>query len=234
MRTLLNNLLKLAWGGFLLFTSMYCLLAFLPYTHYALIKAPPYAWLTWLVQYHAAMYWFLLLTAILASWPGRRLGQTIFFTALILGGGWLAWRPLLPALENNWTSYQWSLVALLPLAIAAAAKVRSTWPRMDIHLEEDALIGYSSAALAALGAALISATAVLIQQHAETGLWALNATALRLTGWSAISHVVVALVVVSIVNLITLVAAKYRHGASLRRVLLAVLVWIAVWAAVSR
>ena len=42
MRLWVNLLLKLSWGTYLLLTSLYCLLAFLPYTYCALIKAPPY------------------------------------------------------------------------------------------------------------------------------------------------------------------------------------------------
>ena len=44
-------LFKLLWTGFLLLTSLYCLLTFLPYTYAALIKAPAYDWMPWFVGY---------------------------------------------------------------------------------------------------------------------------------------------------------------------------------------
>jgi len=36
----MNTLLRLASGAYFVVTSLYCLLAFLPYTFYFLIKAP--------------------------------------------------------------------------------------------------------------------------------------------------------------------------------------------------
>jgi hypothetical protein len=37
----------LIWGLYLVLASIYCLLAFLPDTYFALIKAPAYAWMPW-------------------------------------------------------------------------------------------------------------------------------------------------------------------------------------------
>jgi hypothetical protein len=235
LRILFTTLLKLACAGFLFFTSVYCLLAFLPYTYYALIKAPPYSWMTWLVRHYAAIYWALLPAALIAYWPGRSSrAHIIFFGILVLGGGWLTWRPFLPALENDWPAYSWSLIALLPIAVAAAADGMSFWPRLKKGIAGNSCFGYSNAVLAAIAAALISATGALIYRHGETRQWSLSAPDLELTGWSAVSHVVVAMIVVSIVNLTTLVAARHRHGAGLRSLLLALLVGIAAWRAVSR
>src|ERR1051326_2508103 len=54
---ILSMLLRFVWGGFLLFSSIYCLLAFLPFTYSALIKAPPYDWIPWFVNHYSALYW---------------------------------------------------------------------------------------------------------------------------------------------------------------------------------
>ena len=42
MRVVFTVTMRILWGAYLLLTSFYCLLAFLPYTYYALIKAPCY------------------------------------------------------------------------------------------------------------------------------------------------------------------------------------------------
>jgi hypothetical protein len=227
--------LKLAGASFLFFTSLYCLLTFLPYTYYALIKAPPYAWMTWLVGHYAMVYWALWTAAVVAYWPlrGSR-SKTAFFLILGLGGVWLTWRPFLPTLENNWWAYQGSLIALLPMAAAAAADVIGFWPRLEQEIAGDDLLEYSSAVLAALAVALVSALGTLIYGQAETRQWGLSAADLELAGWSAVCHVVVAIIAVSVVNLITLAAARHRRGAGLRRLLLAALVWMAAWHAVAR
>ena len=235
MRIYCTTLLRLAGASFLFFTSVYCLLAFLPYTYYALIKASPYSWMTWLVQHYAATYWVLLSATVVAYWPQRSLqAKTVFFGMLALGGIWLTWHPVLPALENDWSAYQWSLVALLPIVAATALDVMSLGPKLENEIAGDCLLGYSSAVVAAVAVALISAAATLIYAHGETRQWSFGAADLELMGWSAVSHVVVAILVISIVNLTTLVAAKHKNGAGLRRVLLALLVWFAAWRAVSR
>jgi hypothetical protein len=47
LRLVLNTLLRLVSGIDFVLTSIYCLLAFLPYTFFFLIKAPPYSWMPW-------------------------------------------------------------------------------------------------------------------------------------------------------------------------------------------
>ena len=53
MRVWLNTLLRVAAGMYFVVTSLYCLLAFLPYTYAAFIKTPPYAWMPWLAHHQA-------------------------------------------------------------------------------------------------------------------------------------------------------------------------------------
>jgi hypothetical protein len=47
LRLVLNTLLRIVSGIYFVLTSIYCLLAFLPYTFFFLIKAPPYSWMPW-------------------------------------------------------------------------------------------------------------------------------------------------------------------------------------------
>ena len=66
MRSWAATFLKLIWGIFLVLTSIYCLLAFLPYTYFALIKAPAYSWMPWFAHHHRPLYWLALLAAAIA------------------------------------------------------------------------------------------------------------------------------------------------------------------------
>jgi hypothetical protein len=70
LRPWLFTALKLLWGIYLLLTSFYCLLAFLPYTYFALIKAPPYDWMPWFAHHQAALYFLALAGVAIAEWPG--------------------------------------------------------------------------------------------------------------------------------------------------------------------
>ena len=64
MRLWINTLLRLLVGMYFVLTSIYCLLAFLPYTFYFLIKAPPYAWMPWFVRHQAGLYWIASAAAL--------------------------------------------------------------------------------------------------------------------------------------------------------------------------
>ena len=64
--------LKGLWGVYWTLTSLYCLLAYMPYTYCALIKAPPYAWMVWFVHYHVTLFWLALLAAAFAFYPQRK------------------------------------------------------------------------------------------------------------------------------------------------------------------
>src|SRR5712675_2141396 len=112
--------LKLVWAAYLLLTSVYCLLAYLPYTYYALIKAPPNAWMPWFVAHHIEIYWSLLLCAAGAYWSQKGTRRfAIFFGASTLGGILLAFRPFLPELKSDVSAYAWSIAPLIPIALIA-------------------------------------------------------------------------------------------------------------------
>ena len=103
------------WGIYLVLTSIYCLLAFLPYTYFALIKAPAYSWMPWFARHHRPLYWLVLLAAAVASRIGKKTrADAWLFGALAFAGIYLAARPFMPTLQNNWAAYWWSLIALPP------------------------------------------------------------------------------------------------------------------------
>ena len=72
LRLWLNSLLRLVSGTYFALTSLYCLLAFLPYTYCSFIKAPPYAWMPGFTHHQAALYWLAVAAATLANWPVRQ------------------------------------------------------------------------------------------------------------------------------------------------------------------
>src|SRR5271168_2642545 len=119
LRLWLNTLLKVAVGIYFVVTSLYCLLAFLPYTFCAFIKTPPYAWMPWLAHHQAALYWAAIAAAIASSsqlWLDRpRDKRTIVGIGLLAAGGaYLSLKPFLPTLQSNNAAYEFSLIALLP------------------------------------------------------------------------------------------------------------------------
>src|SRR5437763_15675690 len=98
LRIWTSSLLKLAWGAYLLLTSLNRLLAFLPYTYFALIKAPAYPWMPWFAQHHTLLYWATLAGVGVARW--RKPGKSGVLLPLGTVGVYLFLRSFFVALET--------------------------------------------------------------------------------------------------------------------------------------
>ncbi len=148
MRSWTATFLKFIWGAYLVLTSIYCLLAFLPYTYFALIKSPAYAWMPWFAHHHGLLYW----PALLAAFTANRMGRTkrnpiVLFGILASAGIGLAIWPFMPTLQNDWAAYRWSLIALLPLMMTAAWDLHQHWPTSEKEHKDIALLEYSPGVL---------------------------------------------------------------------------------------
>jgi hypothetical protein len=227
--------LKGLWGAYWTLTSLYCLLAYMPYTYCALIKAPPYFWMVWFVHHHVALYWVALLAAGIAFWPGRK---TVWFCtvggAQVAFGAYLTLYPFMSTLQNDFSAYIWSLVALLlPILLTAVDQLRH---RAETHTGPDtgSLLDYSGAVLAALIVTLLYALGAQVRHRIEFHSWSFHLGDLELTLWSALSHVTVAILIVTILNSVCLVSGKTLRPRLLRRLLFELLVFGALWFALTR
>jgi Sulfatase len=217
VRSWTATFLKLLWGIYLVLTSIYCLLAFLPYTYFALIKAPAYSWMPWFAHNHRPLYWLTLLAAAIASRTGKKTRTAVvLFGTLALGGIYLAARPFMPTLQNNWAAYWWSLIALLPLMVTAASDLRQHWPAAENEDKDISLLEYSSGILVAIAVALIYVVGAAVHSHAEKVPLNFGLGRLEIIGWSLLSHVLVAIIVISVLNLIRLITRNARRASSLR------------------
>src|SRR5215468_5033323 len=102
--------LKLVWAAYMLTTSLYCLLAFFPYTYYALIKSPVYEWMPWFAQHHGNLYWLALLAALGAYYKRVKLP----FLAVVLAGLgalgiYISLHPLLSTMTGGGAAYKWGM-----------------------------------------------------------------------------------------------------------------------------
>ena len=113
MRKWFDAILKIFFGAYFALTSLYCLLAFLPYTYYSLIKSPAYAWMPWFARHHALLFWVAVFAAAMAFRSVKE--RAAYFACFgVLGclGIFLAVRPFLSVLESNRSAYFGSVVAL--------------------------------------------------------------------------------------------------------------------------
>ena len=228
LRTCLTTLAKLSWGIYLLLTSLYCLLAFLPYTYVAVIKEPPYEWIPWFVNHQAILY-FIALAGVAAS-ASRRLTVLLW----ILPGVFLAARPFLPTVHDNWAAFIWSVTALFPLGVAAAIEVRREWPKPADGATRESHLPYSVALMIAAAVAVIYTLANAVRAYVENHTRHFDAGSVELTAWSLISHMLLAVAVVSVLNLMDVISSRGNNPRALQVALTGAVSFGVLWAASYR
>ncbi len=201
--------MRAVWGAFLLFTSVYCLLAFQPFTYAALIKAPPYDWLPWFVRHHSGLYWIALAASLWAYGPILKNRTKLALFGLQAGVGlYILAQPFLGAAQPDWPTYAWSLLALgLVISIAAA----DTWQFLSTQYagrQSRYLLDYSTVVFVAVLMAVLWAAGAQLRHYSESRAAVISRNSLEVTGWSVVSHVLVALLLLSALNLILITAAR--------------------------
>jgi hypothetical protein len=120
---------RLVFASFQLLTSLYCLLAYLPFTYHQVHTGGLLPWLDGFARIHPWLN--LAALALVLPWlvePWQRGGLARWLAAglgigqLALGSG-LALHPVLSNLQNNSASLMWSLLALAPLAWLATIDI---------------------------------------------------------------------------------------------------------------
>jgi len=233
-----NTLLRLVSGTYLVLTALYCLLAYLPYTYFFLVKSPAYSWMPWFVRHQAALYWFAAAAATAANWPldeWKNIRPRLLVGASLLGtaGIYLGFRPFLPTLEDNRPAYIWGLTALLfMIALQFWKPTADSSP--SCSESENRPYAYSAAILIALVVSAIYQVGAKIHFYFSNGSLAFHTTDAELTLWTLLSHLTLAIAVLSLVNLIVLLAARTPNPQSVRRLAVGALVFICLWSALYR
>lgn len=223
----------MVWGVYLILTSAYSLLAFLPYTYVALIKEPPYPWMPWFATHHAVLYLMTLALLAATQWSKRRKrGFAVLFGGLALAGVGLLLKPFMPTLQDNQMAFWWSVIALIPLLLTSGANLRGDLQVADG--EAEGMFSYSTAVLIACFVTLIYGTGSQLHTYAERASVRFDRVWIELSFWSALSHALLAVVMVSLLNLIQLVSRRARHPRQASLVAGCGLAFIFLWIALFR
>ena len=215
MQFWLRTCVKALSAAYFLLTSLYCLLAYLPYTYYAVIKAPPNAWIPWFATHHAQIYWVLLLCALGAYWPQKITSKfLIFFGASVLGGILLALNPFLPKLQSNSSTYAWSIASLVPVILMGLFQVIIDWPRSSSNGSQSSLT-YFPVVVAASTVCLITSLGAKLENHRAGHPLSVHAKDFELGLWSFVTHVALAILIVSLLNLIFTIGRRTSHPRTL-------------------
>jgi hypothetical protein len=228
LRSLATAGLRLLWGGFLLLTSLYCLLAFLPFTYSALIKAPPYDWLPWFVRHHAELYWMTLIAAAVAYRPFSRAKIAVFGLQAAFGV-YIGVTPIIGRVHPAWPAYAWSLLALILLISIAALEVAKHLGGQPGEDDSGRLLDYSTGILVAIVLAAAWVAAAQIRLYSESHSGFLSAHFAEVAAWSVISHLLVAILLLSALNLIVLLSSKMPWPQLVRRLLTGSFVFAVLW-----
>lgn len=127
---------RLCFLAYALFTSIYCLLAYVPFAYQQIHVGQLLPALTALVHWHALLFWPAIAAALLTiipalqRGPARLLARTFAISALA-AGVLLMLHPLLPHLRNDVTSLEWSISALIPLMWIAAIDLVDGFGRLE-------------------------------------------------------------------------------------------------------
>ncbi len=193
----------------MLLTSMYCLLAFFPYTYYALIKSPAYAWMPWFAHQHAHLYWLVLFGLAAAYYKNNKkwlLYAGLVFVPLTVAGIFITARPFLPDLRSNAAAYVWSVAALAAILLPAMIDVATH--RFEERGEPVVSLTYMPAVLSVITVAILSVLGQWIMDRGEAYPSVIHSHEIPLGIWSIVTHVAVALAAVSMLNLLFAAAAK--------------------------
>src|SRR5271168_194940 len=227
------SLLKLLSGIYLILTAFYCLLAYLPYTYYALVRAPAYAWMPVFTRHHALFYWLCVPWTVWESLPKNRM-RYIVFSIVSLLGVFLALHPFLPGIQSDGSAYAGCLVALALLAFLAAISLGRKFFGEAGAPGSLQQLPVAGAVLLALIVATDYFTASHLRTFLETKSWSLHTPDAELLAWSALSHVAVALIAVALLNLIRLAASKSPQPRLVRFTLYGALAVACLWFAAAR
>ncbi len=217
-------------GTYFVLTSLYCLLAFLPYTYTAFIKAPPYPWMPWFTHHQASLYWLATAAGIVGAnfsalrrnWRARNWRLVLQVALAIVVGAYLSARPFLPGIQSNRAAFLWSIGSLLPvIGLALWQRANASADECSTLKEFSALpFGYSPGLIVALVVSLIYTIGARMQVYHESRALRWHADDIEVAVWSVVSHFALAVAVLSAVNLIYWFAAKTPKPQTARRLLL--------------
>jgi len=236
MQKYFDTILKLVWGAFFVLTSFYALLAALPYTYYAFIKAAPYEWMPWFASNHPLLIWLALVSV--AGVYRRALTSPLillFLAAIATLGILLSVRPLLPKLEVNRVAYWTAVISLWPVVLAGILGLWNQPRGKQESSQSMSHFSYTTAALLAAGIAFVYAAASRLQLYIVTReIPKLGVKDVYFTFWSIFSHFVVLVIAFSLLNLIRLLAAKTSRPRTWRWALSSILLFGLLWVLVAR
>ncbi|MEW6126112.1 MAG: sulfatase-like hydrolase/transferase [Acidobacteriota bacterium] len=185
---------RLLFLGFFVLTSVYCLLAYIPFAYFQFLKFNHLATLTAFVKFHPLIFWAVVVVIFLGLREALRAEKTRNLTRLLLGflvltGVALSLHPALANIQNNFASFVFSILALIPVLLLILIDWKThiekvEWTKTDFS--EDRRIFFATVCTA-LFVALLYTTIFTIRQGQQSGGLTKNELMIA-ASWSLVSH----------------------------------------------
>ncbi len=200
---------KTLYVVFFLLTSIYGLLAFVPFTFQQVIKGELFPPLNEFGRLQPYLFWFVLFFVTLAVGVARTRASILFVSANIVLGIYLFRWPVLTHLENNGAAMGWGIAFLAPIVWLTALDWMERFPRLkwSAKIADEERPAFHAAWQTAAFLTVVYA-AIALYKH-PAGEW--NAA----SGWfaffvSAVSHLLVFLLFFALLNLLSVLATWCR------------------------
>ena len=205
---------RLFFGLFILLTSLYCMLVYMPFTRQSVIEWSLVKWLPAFVKFHTFLYWGALgcLTATLL--PELRRAETKriaggFVGAHVLLGVFLLFRPFLSDLPTDERSFIWSLLALFPLLWLAAIDYAGHHHEFKETVRPEGRFSYPTVALSAVFLSLLY-VGVFYLRYVKNGIVSFRWTEMLVAiVWSIASHLLVFTLIFVVLKSIRLISGRF-------------------------
>src|SRR5581483_8325728 len=196
-RRIVERLLRLGGVGVLVLTSVYCLVAYVPFTYEQVIKFGLIGWVTAFAKLHSWIYAaataalaFTLRQALVG--PGSRWVARSFVATQAALAAFLLVHPVIRSLENDATSFVWSVVFLAQLVWLGAVDVAGCRGRLRFDEPEPGRewTVFLAALRTALFVSLLYFAIALARSHAQGDASAGVRDDAVVLAWSVLSHLV--------------------------------------------
>ncbi len=154
---------------FLLFTSFYSVLAYVPETYIAFIQAPFLTWVPMLIRVHPYVYTALAAAVGLSLWmergddcTSRRMALEFIGAALLVSIYLFLMRPF-SGLRNDSRSFVLGLAAMFPILWIGAIDCRTYWRKRDWSMEAAPYFSISLLFVAALTISIVYPSAAYLR-----------------------------------------------------------------------
>jgi hypothetical protein len=208
---------------FFLFTSVFCLMAFIPFTYLNLHAAGLFPALKFFARVHHWIHFFVCLLGVASFALDRPSGQTPTGFSRSIRRLFLLWMTaqsllllaseVVARLENNSLSYLWGMLALVPVLLLGLLDWCDGLAAVEWSTES--CPGDAAMFRAAWQSSVFLAAASTAWAYTRVGPsldWNLSA-GIFAASWNLASHILVLMIFFAVLNLLVVVAAWFRSPA---------------------